>query len=143
MPSPFPEEHKALADSMGISLYQRFTPMEASLFLRCPLLDVETMIRSERINCIQITEARFEFFGYQLLEYIMGSVTDNVIQPSTGNETPPDAILDSKEVQRLTSLSRTTIWRKENEGSFPRRVSLGPGRVGWLTSAVYDWIAER
>lgn len=101
------------------------------------------MIRSGRINCIQITDKQFEFFGYQLLEYLMGSVTRNALAHSSDNGSTADSILDAKEVQRLTSLSRTTIWRKENDGTFPRRVSLGAGRVGWLTSAVNEWIQGR
>lgn len=143
MSSPFPAEHKELADSMGISLYQRFAPTEASLFLRCPVQDVTKMIRSGQINCIQITDKQFEFFGYQLLEYLMDSVTHNALAPSSDNGSTTDSILGAKEVQRLTSLSRTTIWRKENDGTFPRRVSLGAGRVGWLTSAVNEWIQGR
>jgi len=52
------------------------------------------------------------------------------------------AILREKEVIKVVGLSRTSIWRKERLGTFPRRVKLGPeGRaVGWLRSSIEDWL---
>ena len=35
--------------------------------------------------------------------------------------------------------SRTTLIKWEREGRFPRRVSLGGGRVGWRWSDLYAW----
>lgn len=35
--------------------------------------------------------------------------------------------------------SRTTLIKWEREGRFPKRVSLGSGRVGWLWSDLYAW----
>ena len=35
--------------------------------------------------------------------------------------------------------SRTTLIKWEREGRFPRRVSLGRGRVGWTWDALYRW----
>ncbi|GGA86704.1 hypothetical protein GCM10011369_30970 [Neiella marina] len=40
MDKPFTADLRELADGMGIGLYQRFTPTEASLFLRCPLKEI-------------------------------------------------------------------------------------------------------
>ena len=38
-------------------------------------------------------------------------------------------------------LSRTSIWRKEREGTFPKRVKLGAGRaVGWRQSDLEEWL---
>lgn len=47
------------------------------------------------------------------------------------------------EVHEITSLSRTTIWRMENVGTFPARFLLSPGRVGWPKSKVLEWVAAR
>lgn len=46
------------------------------------------------------------------------------------------------QVQTLTGLSRSTIYRKEIRGTFPKRRRLGDNSVGWLTSEVLDWIAS-
>ncbi len=35
------------------------------------------------------------------------------------------------------------IWRLEQAGTFPKRIKLGPNRVGWLLSEVEQWIEER
>lgn len=53
-------------------------------------------------------------------------------------ESSPDIILRAKEVKEITGLSRTTLWRLESKGDFPRRVSLGVGSVGWRYSEVKD-----
>lgn len=47
------------------------------------------------------------------------------------------------EVMALTGLSRTTIWRRLRDGSFPPAVRLGGERtraVGWREQDIYDWI---
>ena len=55
----------------------------------------------------------------------------------------PVAILDESGVQKLTSLSRTTRWRMERRGDFPKHVRLSPGRVGWRQADVEAWISSR
>ena len=52
-------------------------------------------------------------------------------------------ILNSAEVEEVTSLSRSTIWRLERQGRFPRRFQLSDNRVGWLQPEVNDWIVRR
>ncbi|MDE0351216.1 MAG: AlpA family phage regulatory protein [bacterium] len=47
------------------------------------------------------------------------------------------------EVLEVTGLSRTTIWRREREGSFPAPFRLGgegARAVGWREQDIYDWI---
>ena len=130
MDQSFPENFEDIANSMGIALYQRFSIADASLFLRCTQTDVKTLIKSKQLNAIKITPSNFHFFGYQLLEYLLGQVTDT--QPAKiSNKPDVDRIIRAKEVQDLTGLSRTTRWRFENKGEFPRRVSLGAISVGW------------
>jgi len=43
------------------------------------------------------------------------------------------------EVEAITSLSRSTIYRKMSEGTFPAAVSISAGRVGWERRAVDEW----
>ena len=58
-------------------------------------------------------------------------------------EFPPDRIVREPECRRLTGLSRTTRWRLEREGQFPRRRQISPNAVGWLASDVQSWIDDR
>lgn len=59
--------------------------------------------------------------------------------------TPPGVprFLRSKEVTRLSGLSRTTIWRMASEGKFPERRRITARTVGWLASDVEEWIRTR
>ena len=50
------------------------------------------------------------------------------------------AILREKEVIKVVGLSRTSIWRKEKLGTFPRRVKIGDRAVGWLRSSIEEWL---
>ena len=47
------------------------------------------------------------------------------------------------EVLARTGLSRSTIYVRLDQGSFPRPVSLGGRAVGWIESEVNEWIRER
>jgi len=52
-------------------------------------------------------------------------------------------LLSTKQVQELTSLSRTTVWRLESQGLFPSRIQVSPRRVAWSEEEVGTWIEER
>jgi prophage regulatory protein len=59
------------------------------------------------------------------------------------NSTTTVAIFDEAKVHELTSLSRTTRWRMERRGEFPKRVRLSAGRVGWRQADIEAWIRSR
>lgn len=42
-----------------------------------------------------------------------------------------------------TGLSKTTIWRLERAGKFPRRLRLSPGAVGYRRADIKSWLASR
>ena len=46
-----PENFEAIANDMGISLHQRFSVNEASLFLRCPLQELQDLITEKNNHC--------------------------------------------------------------------------------------------
>lgn len=51
------------------------------------------------------------------------------------------SILRLPEVKARTGLSRSTIYLRMSEGSFPASISLGgPRAVGWLASDVDRWL---
>jgi predicted DNA-binding transcriptional regulator AlpA len=47
------------------------------------------------------------------------------------------------EVQEITGLSRTTLWRLERGGRFPGRVQLSERRVAYPAPAVQAWLDSR
>jgi prophage regulatory protein len=52
-------------------------------------------------------------------------------------------ILTKKQVMKICGLSYTTIWREENAGRFPSRVSLTLRRVGWFEDEIEAWLESR
>lgn len=53
-----------------------------------------------------------------------------------------DSLLRIAEVKRRTGLSTATIYRREAEGKFPRRVKLGEKAVAWYESDVGEFVAN-
>lgn len=49
-------------------------------------------------------------------------------------------IIRMNEIERLTGLSKRTIYRKEGSGDFPERIHLGPNAVGWYEHEIQEWI---
>jgi prophage regulatory protein len=54
-----------------------------------------------------------------------------------------NVILRLPAVVTRTGLSRSTIYLRMSEGSFPLPLSLGARAVGWLESDVEGWISRR
>ena len=48
-----------------------------------------------------------------------------------------------KEVQRITGLSRSTIYRQIKRGDFPRPRVLSQRKVAFLKAELESWIQER
>lgn len=47
-------------------------------------------------------------------------------------------------VRLMTSLGRSSIYRLEAEGKFPKRISLsGGGAVGWYLHEIEEWLSSR
>ena len=53
------------------------------------------------------------------------------------------AILRLPAVQATTGLSRSTIYARVSEGTFPKPISLGDRAVGWVEAEVADWINQQ
>jgi prophage regulatory protein len=49
-------------------------------------------------------------------------------------------ILRRRQVEQRTGLSRSTIYLRVAQGTFPKAVSLGARAVGWLESEVDEWL---
>ena len=52
-------------------------------------------------------------------------------------------LLSAQEVVGVTGLSRTSIWRLESDGDFPKRRQITRQRVAWLADEVLDWARSR
>ncbi len=46
-------------------------------------------------------------------------------------------------VRARTGLSRSTIYLRISEGSFPRPVQLGVRAVGWVESEIDEWLDQQ
>lgn len=53
-----------------------------------------------------------------------------------------ERIIRLKTVLARTGLSRTTLYRKMGEGTFPRQVKISIHGAGWHESAINRWIAD-
>ena len=54
----------------------------------------------------------------------------------------PERIIRLRTVLDRTGLSRTTLYRKIGDGTFPRQVPISIHGTGWYESAVNRWIAN-
>lgn len=54
----------------------------------------------------------------------------------------PISYLREPEVLKLTKLSKSTRWRLEHIGKFPKRRRLSANSVGWLASEIENWITS-
>ena len=52
-------------------------------------------------------------------------------------------ILRLPTVKARTGLSRSTIYLRISEGSFPKPISLGGRSVGWIEAEVNDWLRQQ
>ena len=51
-----------------------------------------------------------------------------------------DTILRLKAVLQRTGLSRSTLYRKINDGTFPRQIAISTRCAGWRESAINGWM---
>ena len=54
-----------------------------------------------------------------------------------------DRLLRRRDVERITGMSRASIYRLMHKGEFPRPVKVGSTAVRWKESDIADWIESR
>lgn len=54
----------------------------------------------------------------------------------------PDRILRLRSVLARTGLSRSTMYRKVQQGTFPKGVQISTRCTGWRESAIEAWIRD-
>lgn len=57
--------------------------------------------------------------------------------------TPAARLLRCREVRHRVGLSRSSIWRLEQAGQFPKRIPIGENSVGWFEHEVDAWLMSR
>jgi prophage regulatory protein len=70
-----------------------------------------------------------------------GSVDSN--DGTATAEGPPARLLRFPTVRERTGLSRSTIWRLERRGEFPRHRRISANAVAWVEAEVINWIQSR
>lgn len=54
----------------------------------------------------------------------------------------PDRIIRLKTVLHRSGLSRSSVYRKMDEGTFPPQIKVGINGIGWKESELNRWIAD-
>jgi prophage regulatory protein len=57
-------------------------------------------------------------------------------------EKPPECLIRIREVCLLVGVSRSTIYRMVDDGSFPKPLDLGPRFKAWQKRTVVNWIVS-
>jgi prophage regulatory protein len=65
------------------------------------------------------------------------------VKPRTLNHRDTRSITRPRELPLITGLSKTTCWRLEKSGDFPKRIQLSAGAVGYRTSELLSWLESR
>ena len=47
------------------------------------------------------------------------------------------------QVKAITGLSKSTIYARISEGTFPKQIPLGPRLVVWVKADIQKWISEQ
>ena len=53
------------------------------------------------------------------------------------------SILRLPQVKEKTGLSRSAIYKRISEGTFPKQIGLGGRAIGFLESDIQNWIKQR
>lgn len=59
------------------------------------------------------------------------------------SSTPAAQLLRLPAVIERVGLGRSSIYRKEAEGQFPKRVRISERATAWLAADIDQWIADR
>lgn len=54
-----------------------------------------------------------------------------------------NTILRLSTVKSRTGLSRSTIYLRMSQGTFPRQISLGGRAIGWIENEIEAWLSHQ
>ena len=73
----------------------------------------------------------------------MGQSGPAPTEPPPAPPADDNQLLRMRDVERITSLGKTTIKRKMADGTFPKPVKISTRRMGWPAYTIKAWLAER
>ena len=115
----------------GCWTWVRFPPSPPLMIIE---IDISPIIR--KLDEIRVQQSHLT----KLIEKI---ALDQTRQVNFERHFSGPVFLRLKDVARKTGLSRSSIYLKINEGTFPDRHSLGGRAVRWLESDIDEWINTR
>ena len=65
------------------------------------------------------------------------------VTDATTNQTTAPRFLRLPEVLQITGMSKTFIYDRINDGTFPRQIQLGSRTVVWNEQEVTKWMEDR
>ena len=82
------------------------------------------------------------------MKQVQNTSTGQRQKPDLGDESIRERdgarILRFKQVAALVGLGKSSIYRKVQDGTFPKPIKLGSARAsGWISTEVYDWIDDQ
>jgi prophage regulatory protein len=54
-----------------------------------------------------------------------------------------NTLMTIQQVTEATSLSRTTIWRLQQRGEFPKGIKISTSRIAYPVTVINEWIEKR
>jgi prophage regulatory protein len=76
--------------------------------------------------------------------HIAKGFEDTPVRPGgSAGDQPPARLLRFPAVRERTGLSRSTIWRLERRGIFPRHRQISLNAVAWSEKEIVDWIQAK
>jgi prophage regulatory protein len=70
-------------------------------------------------------------------------VADATLTPASTLDRVPLKFIRFKAVRERTGLSRSTIWRLERVGAFPKHHQISANAVAWMEQDVVNWIQSK
>jgi prophage regulatory protein len=59
------------------------------------------------------------------------------------NETVLPRLINRKQVEQITSLSRSSIYLLMSQDRFPKPIQIGDQRVAWVANEINEWVNDR
>jgi prophage regulatory protein len=90
------------------------------------------------------TVRRHEKSSCAPLKACLSGLSSRQKQPAGGSAAmrEPDRIIRLRTILARTGLSRSTIYRKIAEGTFPPQIKISVNGTGWHESDINRWIAD-
>ena len=60
-----------------------------------------------------------------------------------GPTTERRRLLSMRQVEQITGLSRTTLWRLAQAGQFPKAVQISAGRTAFFVEDIENWLTSK